>query len=176
LYSPLDIRPLVKRQVPKWAKKEVILPMEQDNSHLYIQDGSEQAKTFPSEQVRPATVTLNQEKKSFTDKDRAILMSQITSNQRIHEGALFLDQNKRYCIREPEMPARQMVTLTSGCGLEVLINQEWIGWTRRSRCTGLPVVCEHCLQVQAFGADDSSPLGAAWISARWRAYSLGSNQ
>ena len=49
--------------------------MEQDNSHLRIQDGSEQAKTFPSEQVRPATVTINQEKKSFTDKDKAILRS-----------------------------------------------------------------------------------------------------
>jgi hypothetical protein len=42
---------------------------------LCIQDGSEQTRTFPSEQVRPATVTINQEKKSFTDKDKAILRS-----------------------------------------------------------------------------------------------------
>ena len=49
--------------------------MEQDNSPLRIQDGTEQIRTFPSEQVRPATVTINQEKKSFTDKDKAILRS-----------------------------------------------------------------------------------------------------
>jgi hypothetical protein len=59
--------------MPKWAKKEVILPMEQDNSHLCIQDGSEQAKTFPREQVRPAPTTVDQEKESFTDKDKATL-------------------------------------------------------------------------------------------------------
>jgi hypothetical protein len=59
--------------MPEWAKKEVILPMEQDNSHLRIQDGFEQAKTFPSEHVSPADRIVDQEEKSFTDKDKAIL-------------------------------------------------------------------------------------------------------
>ena len=49
--------------------------MKQEDSHLCIEDGSELAKTFPSGRVRPATVTINQEKKSFTDKDKAILRS-----------------------------------------------------------------------------------------------------
>lgn len=48
------------------------------------------------------------------------------SKQRIHEGSLFLDQNNRYCVCEPARPASQMVTLTSGCALEVLRGDEWV--------------------------------------------------
>lgn len=46
--------------------------------------------------------------------------------QQIRVGSLFLDQNKRYCIYEPGRPASQAITLTSGCALEVLLNQEWV--------------------------------------------------
>jgi hypothetical protein len=48
------------------------------------------------------------------------------SKQRMHEGTLFLDQNKRYCVCEPERIVSQMVTLTSGCALEVLRGGEWV--------------------------------------------------
>jgi len=48
------------------------------------------------------------------------------SKQRFHAGFLFLDQNKRYCICEPAWEAAQMVTLTSGCALEVLRSGEWV--------------------------------------------------
>jgi hypothetical protein len=47
--------------------------MKQDNSHSRIQDDSEQAKTFPSKHVSLATITVDQEKKSFTEKDKATL-------------------------------------------------------------------------------------------------------
>ena len=59
--------------MPEWAKKEVILPMKQDDSHSRIQNGIEQAKTFPGEHVSPVTITVDQEKASFTEKDKAIL-------------------------------------------------------------------------------------------------------
>ena len=45
--------------------------------------------------------------------------------QQIHVGSLFLDQNRRYCIWEPNRPLAQMITLTSGCALEILLSQEW---------------------------------------------------
>lgn len=48
------------------------------------------------------------------------------SEQQIHVGSLFLDQNRRYCICEPGRPALQTITLTSGCFVEVLLNREWV--------------------------------------------------
>jgi hypothetical protein len=48
------------------------------------------------------------------------------NNQRIHEGILLLDQNKRYYICEPEEPACQMVTLMSGCAAEVMLDSQWM--------------------------------------------------
>ena len=50
----------------------------------------------------------------------------MTNKQQIHEGTLLLDQHKRYSICEPERPASQIVTLTSGCSLEVLLGDTWI--------------------------------------------------
>lgn len=46
--------------------------------------------------------------------------------QRIHEGMLILDHNRRYCVWEPERPVFQPLTLTSGCALEVWLNHEWV--------------------------------------------------
>ena len=43
-----------------------------------------------------------------------------------HIGSLFLDQNKRYCIWEPDKQAPQMITLTSGCTLEIWLGHEWV--------------------------------------------------
>ena len=48
------------------------------------------------------------------------------SNQRLHEGILVLDHNRRYCICEEGRPAWQTITLTSGCALEVRLNREWV--------------------------------------------------
>lgn len=48
------------------------------------------------------------------------------SSQRLHEGILLLDHNRRYCLWEPERPAFQTLTLTSGCALEVWLNCEWV--------------------------------------------------
>jgi hypothetical protein len=48
------------------------------------------------------------------------------NKQRLHEGILVLDQNRRYCICEAGRPALPLVTLTSGCALEVWLNREWI--------------------------------------------------
>ena len=47
-------------------------------------------------------------------------------SQRIHEGMLVLDHNRRYCIWEQERPVFQTLTLTSGCVLEVWLNHEWV--------------------------------------------------
>ena len=62
--------------------------MKQDDSHSYIQDGSGQAKTFPSEHVSPVTITVDQEKKSFTEKDKVILrkllLDLILAEPRVH--------------------------------------------------------------------------------------------
>ena len=44
----------------------------------------------------------------------------------MHEGMLVLDLHRRYCIWEPERPACQTITLTSGCALEVWLNREWV--------------------------------------------------
>lgn len=46
--------------------------------------------------------------------------------QQIHVGSLFLDQNRRYCIWEPNRSLAQMITLTSGCALEILLGQRWV--------------------------------------------------
>lgn len=48
------------------------------------------------------------------------------SSQRMHEGILLLDHNRRYCLWDPERPAFQTLTLTSGCALEVWLNREWV--------------------------------------------------
>ncbi len=48
------------------------------------------------------------------------------SKQRLHEGILFLDHNRRYCIWEPGRRTSQLITLTSGCILEVLLDREWV--------------------------------------------------
>ena len=48
------------------------------------------------------------------------------SSQRIHEGMLVLDHNRRYCIWEPGRAAFQTITLTSGFTLEVWLNCEWV--------------------------------------------------
>ena len=48
------------------------------------------------------------------------------SQQRLHEGNLFLDKNKRYCICTSENVAFETITLTSGCPLEVFLNREWV--------------------------------------------------
>ena len=46
--------------------------------------------------------------------------------ERIHEGILYQDQHKRYCLYEPGMPPHQRLTCTSGCRLEVWLNRAWI--------------------------------------------------
>src|SRR6266700_3589106 len=46
--------------------------------------------------------------------------------ERIHEGILYQDQHKRYCLYEPGMPPHQRLTCTSGCRLEVWLNRTWI--------------------------------------------------
>ncbi len=51
----------------------------------------------------------------------------MVSQQQIREGILVLDQNRRYCICEPDKQASLLMTLTSGCPLEVLLNREWVG-------------------------------------------------
>ena len=45
---------------------------------------------------------------------------------RIHEGILVLDHHRRYCIWEPDSRASSLITLTSGCVLEVWLNREWV--------------------------------------------------
>lgn len=45
---------------------------------------------------------------------------------RIHEGILVLDHHRRYCIWEPGRGASPVITLTSGCVLEVWLNREWV--------------------------------------------------
>src|SRR5581483_1322493 len=46
--------------------------------------------------------------------------------ERIHEGTLYQDQHKRYCLYEPGMPQHKHLTCTSGCRLEVWLNRAWI--------------------------------------------------
>jgi uncharacterized protein YqjF (DUF2071 family) len=48
------------------------------------------------------------------------------NKQRLREGILMLDRNRRYCICEAGRPALPPITLTSGCALEVWLNREWI--------------------------------------------------
>ena len=45
---------------------------------------------------------------------------------RTHEGPLTLDHNNRYYIAEPDRPASQAITLTSGCTLEVLFGTTYV--------------------------------------------------
>ena len=45
---------------------------------------------------------------------------------RIHEGILVLDHHRRYCIWEPDRQMSYLITLTSGCILEVQLNREWV--------------------------------------------------
>jgi len=46
--------------------------------------------------------------------------------QRVHEGILVLDRNRRYCICKAGRPALPPITLTSGCPLEFWLNREWV--------------------------------------------------
>lgn len=46
--------------------------------------------------------------------------------QRVHEGILYQDAHKRYCLHEPGVPEYKMLTCTSGCRLEVWLNRTWI--------------------------------------------------
>ena len=45
---------------------------------------------------------------------------------RLHEGILVLGHHRRYCIWEPDRRASSLITLTSGCVLEVWLNREWV--------------------------------------------------
>jgi uncharacterized protein YqjF (DUF2071 family) len=47
-------------------------------------------------------------------------------NQYIHEGILYQDLHKRYCLYEPGVPECKMLTCTSGCRLEAWLNRTWI--------------------------------------------------
>ncbi|MFL5660933.1 MAG: DUF5348 domain-containing protein [Ktedonobacteraceae bacterium] len=44
----------------------------------------------------------------------------------MHEGILYQDQHKRYCLYEPGVPAYKRLTCTSGCRLEIWLNRAWI--------------------------------------------------
>ncbi len=46
--------------------------------------------------------------------------------QHIHEGILYQDSDKRYCLHESEVPEWKRLTCTSGCQLEVWLNRSWI--------------------------------------------------
>jgi Domain of unknown function (DUF5348) len=46
--------------------------------------------------------------------------------RRIHEGVLYQDQYKRYCLYEPDAPPQKWLTCTSGCRLQVWLNRNWI--------------------------------------------------
>jgi hypothetical protein len=46
--------------------------------------------------------------------------------RRIHEGILYQDQHKRYCLYEPAVPECKMLTCTPGCRLEVWLNRTWV--------------------------------------------------
>jgi hypothetical protein len=48
--------------------------------------------------------------------------------QSIHEGVLYQDKYKRYCLYEPGLPEHKLLTCTSGCRLEVWLNRAWIGF------------------------------------------------
>lgn len=44
----------------------------------------------------------------------------------VHEGFLYQDQYKRYCLYEPDVPVHNILTCTSGCPLEVWLDSTWI--------------------------------------------------
>jgi uncharacterized protein YqjF (DUF2071 family) len=44
----------------------------------------------------------------------------------IHEGTLYRDGNRRYCMYESAVAERPVLTCTSGCPLEVWLNRVWI--------------------------------------------------
>src|SRR2546429_7065192 len=46
--------------------------------------------------------------------------------ERMHEGILYQDQHKRYCLYEPGVPEYKRLTCTSGCRLEIWLNRAWI--------------------------------------------------
>lgn len=46
--------------------------------------------------------------------------------QCIHEGMLYQDHNKRYCLCESGVPAYNTLTCTSGCPLEIWLDQSWV--------------------------------------------------
>lgn len=43
-----------------------------------------------------------------------------------HEGTLYRDDNRRYCMYESTVAERPVLTCTSGCPLEVWLNRVWI--------------------------------------------------
>jgi uncharacterized protein YqjF (DUF2071 family) len=47
-------------------------------------------------------------------------------NERIREGFLAQDSNRRYYLWEPDTPEYQFLTCTSGCPLEIWLNRRWI--------------------------------------------------
>lgn len=49
------------------------------------------------------------------------------STRYMHKGTLLLDQQRRYYIYEPDRPASQAITLTSGTAAEVLLGSVWVG-------------------------------------------------
>ena len=44
----------------------------------------------------------------------------------IHEGMLYQDQHRRYCLYEADAPKGRTLTCTSGCPLEIWLNRTWI--------------------------------------------------
>lgn len=46
--------------------------------------------------------------------------------QGIHEGILHQDRNKRYYLHEPGVPVYNTLTCTSGCPLEIWLDQTWV--------------------------------------------------
>ena len=46
--------------------------------------------------------------------------------EHIHEGILYQDQHKRYCLYEAGVPEHKLLTCTSGCRLEIWLNRAWI--------------------------------------------------
>jgi hypothetical protein len=46
--------------------------------------------------------------------------------ERIRQGILYRDHHRRYCLWEPDVPEHQLLTCTSGCPLEILLNRTWI--------------------------------------------------
>ena len=46
--------------------------------------------------------------------------------QCVHEGILYQDRDKRYCLSETSVPVYNILTCTSGCPLEIWLDHTWI--------------------------------------------------